>query len=131
MELKGFITGSLVTLGVVGLVAALKEADFFDDYDSICMDDDDDAEEISQELQSEAGDSGTAERAEEKHGATSGTVNFNAETMVKTAKEIAAKLDNLKSAASDKEAEAMRAEIDELKESLSRLIESMEKGDAA
>lgn len=26
MELKGFITGSLVTLGVVGLVAVLKEA---------------------------------------------------------------------------------------------------------
>ena len=30
MGMKGFITGSLVTLGVVGLVAALKDADFSD-----------------------------------------------------------------------------------------------------
>lgn len=36
MEMKGFITGSLVTLGVVGLVAALKDTDildFDDDFD--------------------------------------------------------------------------------------------------
>ncbi|MBR0032203.1 MAG: hypothetical protein IJP61_07955 [Treponema sp.] len=34
--MKGFITGSLVTLGVVGLVAALKDSDvldFGDDFD--------------------------------------------------------------------------------------------------
>ena len=30
MGMKGFITGSLVTLGVVGLVSALKDADFSD-----------------------------------------------------------------------------------------------------
>ena len=37
MGMKGFITGSLVTLGVVGLVAALKDSDvldFDDDFDS-------------------------------------------------------------------------------------------------
>lgn len=36
MGMKGFITGSLVTLGVVGLVAALKDSDvldFDDDFD--------------------------------------------------------------------------------------------------
>ena len=36
MGMKGFITGLLVTLGVVGLVAALKDSDvldFDDDFD--------------------------------------------------------------------------------------------------
>ena len=133
MELKGFITGSLVTLGVVGLVAALKEADIFDDCDSICMEDDD-ADGDSEGASADGGHSDASESAEEGHGATSGTVNFNAEKLAKTAKEIAAKLGSLKSAAdsiTEDERRQVCAEIDGLKEALEKLIESLEKTDAA
>ena len=127
MGMKGFITGSLVTLGVVGLVAALKEADIFDDCDSTCLEDDDGAEE----MQLEDGDSVTSESNEEEHGATSGTVNFNAEKLAQTAKEIATKFEELKNIAEGKNAEAMRTQIESLKNSLEKMIEDMGKSDAA
>lgn len=45
MGMKGFVTGSLVTLGVVGLAASLKEADALDGIEDIFDDDDGEIEE--------------------------------------------------------------------------------------
>ena len=120
MELKGFITGSLVTLGAIGLLSALKEADVFDDIESFCFDDDDDTTDDSDNDNAD----GTSEDAEASDSAES-----EIEKIAKEAQRLQEKLDSLKAGAEEKKDEAVQAavqaDIDNLKKSLADVSESL------